>query len=61
MTLKFKTALFLMLPLVTSCAAIRGTECSWSHIITVSKDDVLTRQTVDEINSHNDAYRRFCK
>lgn len=50
-----------MLPLVTSCAAIRGTECAWSQVITVSKDDVLTRATVDEINSHNDKVRRFCK
>src|SRR5260221_14679552 len=64
MTFLELTGICLMLPLVTSCGminAIRGTECSWSRVITVSKDDVLTRGTVDEINTHNDSVRRFCK
>ena len=41
--------------------AIRGTECSWSKVITVSKDDKLTRITEEEIVAHNLKVKRNCK
>jgi hypothetical protein len=45
---------------LTSCAAIRGTECSWESIITVSRDDKLTRLTAEQIIAHNEKVEKFC-
>jgi hypothetical protein len=47
--------------LLSGCPNIRGTECSWASIITVSKDDKLTRLTAEEIVAHNEKVERFCK
>jgi len=47
--------------LLPSCASIRGTECAWVQIITVSKEDKLTRITAEEIVAHNEKIERFCK
>lgn len=45
-----------------SCANTPATtECAWTSIITVSKDDKLTRLTAEEIVAHNEKFKRFCK
>lgn len=49
------------MPLLATCASIAGTECAWSSVITVSKDDALTRLTAEQIIAHNRKVEKFCK
>lgn len=49
-----------MLGLMPSCASTPATECSWAQYITVSKKDVLTRETKEEIVAHNAKVEKFC-
>lgn len=44
---------------IGGCAG--GTECSWAKSISTSKQDVLTRQTENEIIAHNMKVARFCR
>lgn len=53
-------ALSLTLSWTSGCASTPATECAWAKIITVSRDDVLTRQTKEEIVAHNEKYETFC-
>lgn len=50
-----------MLFFMTGCANTPATECAWSSIITVSRDDKLTRLTAEQIVAHNEKFERFCK
>jgi hypothetical protein len=36
-------------------------ECSWTREITVSPEDVLTRLTKEEIVTHNEKFKKFCR
>lgn len=58
LTLMF--VLSLTMSWTSGCASTPATECAWTKIITVSKDDVLTRQTKEEIVAHNEKYESFC-
>jgi hypothetical protein len=62
MTSTAKYALCLILSLTSGCATFNAkSECSWAKVITVSKDDVLTRLTKEEIVAHNEKVSRFCR
>jgi hypothetical protein len=57
-------AIFLTMILLSGCLGTNATKpdsCSWDKIITVSKDDKLTRITAEEIVAHNDSIRKLCK
>jgi hypothetical protein len=53
--------LILTMLLLPSCASIRGTECAWAGVISVSKDDRLTRLTAEQIIAHNEKVEKFCR
>jgi len=59
------TKVFMLIPttlLMQSCTLMNAkSECSWTQIITVSKDDKLTRLTAEEIVAHNEKREKFCK
>ena len=52
------SGIFLMLTLMTSCAA---DECSWAKRITVHEKDALVRATAEQIVAHNRKVDRFCR
>ncbi len=59
-----KCIIFLSLSLTSGCGilnAIKGTECSWSKEIEVSKDDLFTRLTAEQIVAHNLKVQEFCR
>lgn len=51
----------LILLSLMGCANMKGTECSWVKIITVSKDDKFTAETAREILAHNEKVEALCK
>jgi hypothetical protein len=49
---------FLILIFMTSCTA---DDCAWVKKIVVSKQDVVTRSTAEQIVAHNRKVERLCR
>lgn len=47
-------------PVVKPMPSVTYTGCNWSKPIYISKDDILTEETADQIQSHNEAGMKIC-
>lgn len=63
-----KLTFFLMMTLIVSCvpdvltrSSNAETECVWVKKILINAGDILTRQTAEEIVSHNRKVEEFCR
>jgi hypothetical protein len=63
MTFRLTVMLLLIVVLTAGCATdLRlKNDCDWAQPIRPSRQDVLTRQTKEQIAAHNDAGARICK
>ena len=58
------TAMLLLIAVsIAGCATspLLHTDCDWAQPIKPSRNDVLTRQTREQIAAHNDAGAKLCK
>lgn len=56
-----RLGLCLMLSLIPGCVSTSVNDCSWAVVIETSQEDNLTRQTKEQIVSHNEKVDSFCK
>lgn len=47
-------------PVVKPMPGVTYTGCDWSKPITISKDDMLTEETTDQIQTHNETWNKNC-
>ncbi len=62
MTSKTTAMLLLIAVSIAGCATVPLTrsDCDWAQPIKTSRKDVLTRQTKEQIVSHNESGARVC-
>jgi hypothetical protein len=63
MTYKTTAMLLLIAVSITGCATdpLTRSDCDWAQSIRPSRKDVLTRQTKEQIVSHNEIGARLCE